>query len=68
MRRYDTDIEYIPTQFICEFIKIFTGASGIRFNSSLHPIGNNIVMFDLQKMECTNVQLKKINKVDLESV
>lgn len=68
MRRYDTDIEYIPTQFICEFIKIFTGASGIRFNSSLHPIGNNIVMFDQQKMECTNVQLKKINKVDLESV
>lgn len=59
MRRYDTEIEYIPTQFICEFIKIFTGASGIRFTSSLHPEGNNVVIFDQFKMECTKVTLKK---------
>ena len=68
MRRYDTDIEYIPTQFICEFIKVFTGASGIRFSSSLHPVGNNVVMFDQAKMECTKVVLKKINKLDLGSI
>ncbi len=68
MRRYDTDIEYIPTQFICEFIKTFTGANGIRFSSSLHPKGNNIVMFDQAIMECTNVVLKKICKFNLGSI
>jgi len=68
MRRYDTDIEYIPTQFICEFIKVFTGASGIRFSSSLHPKGNNIVIFDQTKMECTKVILRKVNKLNLSSV
>ncbi|MEQ6122096.1 RES domain-containing protein [Reichenbachiella sp. MALMAid0571] len=67
MRRYDTDIEYIPTQFICEFIKTFTGANGIRFRSSLHPKGNNIVMFDQAIMECTKVILKKISKLNLGS-
>lgn len=67
MRRYDTEIEYIPTQFICEFIKIFTGASGIRFSSSLHPEGNNVVIFNQDKVECTRVTLKKISLVNLGS-
>jgi hypothetical protein len=68
MRRYDTEIAYIPTQFICEYIKIFTGASGIRFKSSLDTEGNNLVIFDQSKMECSNVVLKKVNNVDLSAV
>lgn len=67
MRRYDSEIEYIPTQFICEFIKIFTGASGIRFSSSLHTIGKNIVMFDQDLMECNQVFLRKINSMNLRA-
>jgi len=67
MRRYDTEVDYIPTQFICEFIKIFTGASGIRFSSSLHPEGNNVVIFDQDIMECTKVTLKKVSLVSLGS-
>ena len=65
MRRYDSEIDYIPTQFICEFIKVFTGASGIRFSSSLHPNGKNIVIFNQEFMECKDVKLKKINKLNL---
>lgn len=68
MRRYDTEIEYIPTQFICEFIKIFTGASGIRFSSSLHPSGKNIVMFDQDIMICKDVILKKVNNLNLRAI
>ena len=67
MRRYDTDIEYIPTQFICEFIKVFTGASGIRFYSSLHPTGKNVVIFNQELMSCNEVVLQKINSLDLRS-
>lgn len=67
MRRYDSEIEYIPTQFICEFIKIFTGANGIRFSSSLHTIGKNIVMFDQDLMECNQVFLRKINSMNLRA-
>lgn len=68
MRRYDSEIEYIPTQFICEFIRIYTGASGIRFSSSLHPSGKNIVMFDQGLMECKQVFLSKINSLNLKSI
>jgi hypothetical protein len=68
MRRYDSEIEYIPTQFICEFIKVFTGASGIRFSSSLHPTGNNFVIFNQESMECNKVVLKKINSMNLKSI
>ncbi|WP_417591612.1 RES domain-containing protein [Owenweeksia hongkongensis] len=67
MRRYDSEIEYIPTQFICEYVNVFTGARGIRFASSLHPSGNNVVIFDQALMECTKVTSRKINKLDLDS-
>ncbi len=68
MRRYDNEIEYIPTQFICEFIKVFTGASGIKFSSSLHPSGNNFVIFDQNLMLCNEVNLVKVNSFELKSV
>ncbi len=68
MRRYDSEIEYIPTQFICEFIKVFTGASGIRFSSSLHTTGKNIVMFDQNMMDCKNVVMRKINSMNLKAI
>lgn len=67
MRRYDSEIEYIPTQFICEFIRIYTGASGIRFASSLHPSGKNIVIFDQKLLDCTGVNLHKVTKFNLKS-
>ena len=56
IRRYDSDLEYVPTQFICEFIRYVIGADGILFNSSLHKGGKNVVLFDQAKVECTNVK------------
>jgi hypothetical protein len=68
MRRYDSELDYIPTQFICEFIKIFTGSSGIRFKSSLHPAGRNVVIFDQTLMECSEVVLKRVNSLNLSAI
>lgn len=67
MRRYDSPIDYIPTQFICEFIKIVTGVSGIKFRSSLHSKGNNIVLFDDGIMECFQVQKHIVKEVVIRS-
>jgi len=67
MRRYDSELEYIPTQFICEYIHIITGAKGIRFKSSLHNKGKNIVIFDQDLMTCSKVDLKKIDKLELNA-
>lgn len=68
MRRYDNELEYISTQFICEFIRVFTGALGVRFKSSLHSQGNNIVLFDQELMNCKAVKLVSICKVKLEEI
>ncbi len=67
MRRYDSEIEYIPTQFICEFIRVVMGSKGIRFQSSLHQSGNNLVIFEQDLMECVKVQKMKITSLKLEA-
>jgi hypothetical protein len=68
MRRYDSELEYIPTQFICEYIKIFTGAKGIRFRSSLHKTGNNLVFFEPELMNCNSVNKVKIRNINLSAI
>lgn len=68
MRRYDSEIEYIPTQFICEFIKVFTGAEGIRFQSSIQPHGKNIVIFDQSLMDCVNTEFVRIKNILLKEI
>ncbi|MFN3968689.1 RES domain-containing protein [Flavobacterium sp.] len=65
MRRYDLELDYIPTQFICEFIKVYTGVQGIKFRSSLHTVGNNIVLFDQKIVECESIKQVKVKKVQI---
>lgn len=62
MRRVDSKLEYIPTQFICEFIKYSTDADGIAFNSSLTS-GINYVMFNPDVFECISVESFLIDEV-----
>jgi hypothetical protein len=67
IRRYDSELEYIPTQFICEYIRYITGADGILFNSSLHYEGKNIVLFIQEKVECIDVQKRRITRIEIDS-
>ncbi|MDD3123840.1 MAG: RES domain-containing protein [Candidatus Izemoplasmatales bacterium] len=72
IRRYDSEIEYIPTQFICEYIRYINNKDdiiidGILFNSSLHSGGKNIVLFEQEKVECISVTLHQITKVEIQS-
>jgi len=68
MRRYDSELDYIPTQFICEFIKVFTGVQGIKFRSSLHNVGNNLVIFNQDIMDCIDVKKVRVSKVVINSI
>lgn len=65
LRRYDSELEYIPTQFICEFIKLMSGAKGIRFESSLHPEYTNLVIFEPELMECISVEHKLVDRIEI---
>lgn len=65
-RRYDSEIEYVPTQLICEYCKVSLDADGICFESSLHNGGLNYVLFDSSLVKCTKVEKHEISKVDID--
>lgn len=65
LRRYDTELEYIPTQWICEFCKVKLGADGVCFKSSLQEGGKNYVLFDSDKAKCVSVQSHVIRRVNI---
>lgn len=68
IRRYDSELEYIPTQFICEYIKYLYDIDGIIFNSSLHIGGKNLVLFNTEKVECIRVVKHQIEGIEIHSI
>ncbi|MGK0449210.1 MAG: hypothetical protein ACJA2M_003015 [Polaribacter sp.] len=66
IRRYDSILEYIPTQFICEYIRYITNTDGILFNSSLDlDEGVNVVLFEEDKVKCDSVEMYRIIDIDI---
>lgn len=62
--RFDSELEYVPTQMICEYCKTM-GAHGISFESSLHQGGKNYVLFNPSDAECIDVETHTITKIDI---
>jgi len=58
--------DYIPTQYVAEFIKTL-GFDGIKFNSSLHGSGRNITIFSYEKCNPLGSKLYKIEDICFEA-
>lgn len=64
LRRFDSDLEYLPTQYLCEYIKSL-GLVGVEYESAMHKGGINYAFFDSTKfrflnsctMEVTNIKI-----------
>ncbi|WP_157361010.1 RES family NAD+ phosphorylase [Arthrobacter sp. EPSL27] len=52
VRRSDNGVEYAASQYICEFVKSI-GIEGIKYASSVHPGGQNLVLFNDKKVQVT---------------
>lgn len=61
-RPSESDLEYLPIQYITEFIKSL-GFDGVYFSSTLHKDGKNLVLFDQNLFSILN---KK--NIDIQSV
>lgn len=61
-RRNDVELDYLPTQYLSEFIKSI-GYDGIEYQSSLYSNGYNIAIFYPEKFECINVQVHEIDEI-----
>ena len=62
LRRNDSPLEYLPTQFITEFIKS-KGYAGVAYKSTMGTGGTNVAFFDSTFFECASVHVVEINNV-----
>ncbi len=63
IRRQDSELDYLPTQYLCEFIKSFE-SDGVAYGSSLNISGKNLAIFSPEKFECINVNVYEITNID----
>ena len=70
MRRSDSALDYVPTQYITDFVKSIIrndGAAeyaGIEYKSVMHSDGYNLALFDPDLCECVDTQIYRIDMID----
>lgn len=65
MRRFDKTLDYVPTQYICDYIK-HLGYDGIKYKSTLSNGGTNYAIFKEKKFECVQVKVVHIDNIQYE--
>lgn len=72
MRRSDSSLDYIPTQYITDFVKSIRGTdgelmyAGIEYKSVMHQDGYNLAIFDPELFECESTDVYRIDSIDYE--
>ena len=69
MRRSDSTLDYVPTQYITDFIKniMHKGKqeyAGIEYKSVMHNDGFNLALFDPEIAECVNTEVYRIDTIE----
>ena len=72
MRRSDSVLDYLPTQYITDFIQSISYEDGpeydgIEYRSTLHPAGYNLAIFNPDLFECVSVSVYDIEKLQYTS-
>lgn len=65
IRKQDKDLDYIPTQYISEYIKSL-GFDGVEYQSSLDNEGYNLAIFNPDKFDCVETKVYDINNIKLD--
>lgn len=63
LRRSDSILEYLPTQYISEFVKS-QGYDGVAYESTLHSGGYNIAVYNESFLDCLKVNTVEVKQVD----
>lgn len=65
LRRSDNELDYLPTQYLTEFIKSL-GYDGVEYKSSLNPDGYNIAAFTPSKFVCKKSYVKEVHEITFQ--
>jgi hypothetical protein len=64
VRKVDKELDYLPSQYLCEFVKSL-GYNAIEYGSSLHQGGINLAVFNEDKFNIKGVEVFEIAQVTL---
>ena len=69
MRRSASTLDYVPTQYITDFVKSITHNgkaeyAGIEYKSVMHNEGYNLAVFDPDLFECIDPKVYRIDTID----
>ena len=64
-RRSDSPLEYLPTQFIAEFVKA-QEYDGVAYDSTLNNDGHNLAIFDENNFRCVSVKTIEVTSVEYQ--
>lgn len=72
LRRSDSALDYVPTQYIVDFIKSIehngdAEYDGIEYNSTTNPGGYNLAIFNPDLFECISVDVYDIESLEYTS-
>jgi hypothetical protein len=67
LRRSDSALEYLPTQFISEFIKS-QNYDGVEYPSTFNENGYNLAIFDETLFTCVDVKTVEVAKVSYRTI
>lgn len=62
LRRSDSPLEYLPTQYIAEFIKS-QNYDGVEYASTLRPGGYNLAAFNEDLFSCVDVKTVEVSEI-----
>lgn len=66
LRRIDSSLEYLPTQYLCEYIKSL-GIDGVEYASAMHNGGVNYAFFDESKFNKIRLFTKEVKSILIET-
>lgn len=67
MRRHDSPLDYLPTQYISEYIKS-KGYDGVQYKSTMCEDGFNLAIFDESKFSCVSVNVYDVKSLSYHYV
>lgn len=71
LRRVDSPLDYLPTQYICDFIKSIQHDGkpeyqGIKYGSTMSRNGYNLAVFDQNSFKCVSASVVDIRELKYE--
>lgn len=66
LRSFDSPREYLPTQYLCEYVKSL-GLDGVEYASPMNKGGTNYAIFDGNKFKCVNQSTIMVKEISIKT-